>query len=84
MRMFKRTEWSGRPPEHAIDGAGRHLVARNVNAVARDGAVAWVGELAIMDDAAYGAYLGSQEAERKREQEIVDETVLGLIEEGSL
>ena len=91
MQNFKKATWSAKPPDaQAIDG-GRVIVARNVERVemaAEDGSgetyCIWQGESAIMSTEAYGAYLGALEAERKREQEIADETVLALIEEGSL
>ena len=84
MRAFQRTEWARRPAEVERDGAGHYLVSRNIEAVECEDGTAYVGELAIMDEAGYAAYLGAKEVAAKREQEITDEVILALIEEGSL
>ena len=84
MMLFRKTEWAHHPAEVGRDGAGHYLVSRNVSAVERDDGTVYIGELAIMTETQYAAYLGAQEVALKREQEIQDETVLALIEEGSL
>ena len=63
---------------------GNVRVNRNIAAEERDGQTVYTYETAIMTETQYAAYLGAQEVALKREQEIQDETVLALIEEGSL
>ena len=83
--LFTYAEFGGtKPPTAEKDENGTYTVTRNVREVARNGETVYVGEVALMREAAYAAYVGAQEAEVRREQEIVDETVLNLIEEGSL
>lgn len=82
---FRYAEWGTRKPEEVEKSeCGALLVSRNVRAVERDGSTVYVGELAIMTVEGYSAYVGAQAVAAKREQEIQDETVLKLIEEGSL
>lgn len=87
--LFKQTEWNSRPRAVERLKNGRVRVARNVEQAERveeggNTVVYWRGEAATMSEAAYAAYEGAMEAEKKREAEIVDETILALIEEGSL
>ena len=82
--MFKRTEAADRPRDVEPLKYGRVRVNRNVTTETREGATVYVYESAIMTEAAYAAYVGAREVAQKREQEIVDETILALIEEGSL
>lgn len=83
--LFVKSEWGGRRPEPVKKTpSGKLVVSRNVEAVERDGETVYVGECAIMSEQAYAAYSGAVEVAQRREQEIVDETVLNLIEEGSL
>ena len=81
--MFRKCEWDRRPPSVKIEG-GMYVVARKVETVERDGATVYCGEVAVMSAQAYAAYSGAVEVAQRREKEIVDETVLNLIEEGSL
>ena len=81
--MFRKCEWNARPPEVARSGS-EYVVARNVTETERDGATVYIGEIAYMDAASYAAYTGASAVAIKREQDIVDETVLNLINEGSL
>lgn len=82
--MFEHTEWDALPPNVRKIVGNRVIVARNVHTEERDGHTVWVGESAIMSESAYAAYLGAQAVAAKREQEIQDETILNLINEGSL
>ena len=87
--LFKYAEWNNRPRAVEKLGNGCVRVARNVEQSERaddNGNIVayWHGEVATMSEAAYAAYEGAMEAEKKREAEIVDETILALIEEGSL
>lgn len=81
--MFVKAEWNARPPA-AANNHGIVVVTRNVEEVERDGIAMYVGEVARMSESAYAAYVGAMEVAAKREQEIVDETILNLVEEGSL
>lgn len=81
--MFKRCEFNTMPAAVRREGA-TYIVTRNVTEVERDGEIAYVGEIAYMSESAYFAYAGATEVAARREQEIVDETILNLIEEGSL
>ena len=63
---------------------GNVRVNRNIATEERDGQTVYTYETTIMTETQYAAYLGAQEVALKREQEIQDETVLALIEEGSL
>lgn len=82
--VFRRSEWNERPPEVHQNRDGSVRVVRNVEVAERDGTTIYVGEYAIMSESAYAAYAGAREVVQKREQEIADETVLALIEEGSI
>ncbi len=82
--MFKRTEAADRPRDVEPLKYCRVRVNRNVTTETRDGATVYVYESAIMTEAAYAAYVGAKEVAQKREQEIADETILALIEEGSI
>lgn len=81
--MFKACEFNEMPQPVKAEN-GKYIVTRNVEAVERDGATVYIGEIAFMTESAYAAYIGAKEVAAKREQEIVDETILNLIEEGSL
>ena len=82
--MFRRSEWNEKPPEVHQNRDGSVRVVRNVESAERDGATIYVGECAVMSESAYAAYVGAREVAQRREQEIMDETILALIEEGSL
>ena len=82
--MFKRTESATRPRDVEPLKYGNVRVNRNVEETERDGATVFVYESAVMSEAAYAAYVGAKEVAQKREQEIADETILALIEEGSI
>lgn len=82
--MFKRTESVTRPREVEPLKYGNIRVNRNVEEVERDGTTVYIYESAVMTEAAYAAYVGAREVAQKREQEIADETILALIEEGSI
>ena len=81
--MFKKCEFNAFPPEVKEEN-GKYIVTRNIEKVEREGTTVYVGEIAFMTESAYAAYVGAKEVAAKREQEIVDETILNLIEEGSL
>lgn len=82
--QFIATDWDSKPAEARPIKGGKIIVTRNVVEVERDGVTYYTGESAIMTETAYAAYVGAKEVAAKREQEIVDETILNLIEEGSL
>ena len=79
---FQYCEWN-QPPKavEQIKGNGV-IVTRNVTSINRDGEVVYVGESAIMSETAYAAYLGAKEVAARRENEIIDETIENLINEG--
>ena len=81
---FQYCEWNQQPKSVEQIKGNRVIVTRNVTEVVRDGEKVYIGESAIMSETAYAAYVGAKEVAAKREQEIVDETILNLIEEGSL
>ena len=82
--MFKRAEANEMPRAVEPLKYGRVRVNRNVKMETRDGATVYVYESAVMSESAYAAYVGAKEVAQKREQEIADETILALIEEGSI
>lgn len=83
--MFKYTEWTAKPSAVKKITGSRYIVTRNVaEGTDPDGNAIWKGESAIMSEEAYAAYSAAESVAIKREQEIADETVLALIEEGSL
>lgn len=82
--QFIATDWDSKPAEARPIKGGKVIVTRNVVEAERDGVTYYAGESAIMTETAYAAYVGAKEVAAKREQEIVDETILNLIEEGSL
>ena len=82
--QFIHAEWNKMPPAAETINGGNIRITRNVAAVERDGATLYVGEIAIMSEAAYAAYVGAMEAEAKREAEVIDDYTLSLIEEGVL
>lgn len=85
MRGFRHTEWGGiRPLEAKTAANGTVIVARNVREEIRDGATVYVGEEAIMTPEAYSAYIGAQQAETRRENDVIDEYTMELIEKGIL
>ncbi len=84
MIEFKMAEWNERPPAVQPVKGGLVRVSRKVEPVERDGVTVWRGEFAVMSEAAYAAYMGAQEAEAKREAEVIDDYTLSLIEEGVL
>ena len=82
--MFKYVEWNEMPqPSKKIRG-GKVVVTRNVTQSERDGVVFYYGEMAIMSEASYAAYVGAKEVMARRENEIIDDYTLSLIEEGVL
>ncbi len=89
--VFRRGEWNRKPPaaEKLKDGLLR--VTRNVTETTVQGegegaapVTLWTGEVAIMTEAAYAAYVGAMEVEQRREAEVIDDYTLALIEEGVL
>ena len=82
--LFKYSEWNEMPPVIHQMKDGNVRIARNVTAIQRDGEMVYVGECAVMTAVEYAAYVGAREVAQKREQEIADETILALIEEGSI
>lgn len=82
--LFKYSEWNKMPPAIHQMKDGNVRITRNVAAIQRDGEMVYVGECAVMTAAGYAAYVGAKEVAQKREQEIADETILALIEEGSI
>lgn len=82
--LFKYTEYNERPPTVQRLKGGKVRVARNIQSFEREGETFYSCEMAIMSESAYTAYEGAREVALKREADIVDETILTLIEEGSL
>lgn len=80
--MFEYTEWDAMPPNMRKIVGNRVIVARNVHTEERDGRTVWVGESAIMSESAYAAYSGAAEAEKRRENAIIDEYTEQLIKGG--
>lgn len=80
--MFKRTEWNASPAAATMLKDGRYMVARKVEAIEREGVTVYAGELAIMTETQYAAYIGAKEVAERREAEIIDDYTLQLIEEG--
>lgn len=80
--MFEHTEWDALPPNVRKIVGNRVIVARNVHTEERDGRTVWVGESAIMSESAYAAYSGAAEAEKQRENAIIDEYTEQLIKGG--
>ena len=87
--IFQLAEWTERPPEAAKTKGGVR-VTRNVREETRtdvesgEAHTVYVGEYAVMSEAAYAAYAGAKEAEAKREADVIDDYTLALIEEGVL
>lgn len=87
MIIFRLAEWTERPPEAAETKSGVR-VTRNVREETRTDAesgeahTVYVGEFAVMSEAAYAAYAGAREAEVKREADVIDDYTLSLIEGG--
>lgn len=89
---WKIEEWNACPEPSKKLQNGSVLVTRNVEAVEItdevDGepraSTIWRGESCRMSEAAYSAYAAMQEIVLKHEEEIVDKTIIQLIEEGSL
>jgi hypothetical protein len=82
--MFRKCEANTRPPQVERLKFGNIRVNRNIAETTRDGQTVYEYETAVVPEAVYAAYAGAQEVALKREQEIADETILALIEEGSL
>lgn len=82
--LFKYSEWNEMPPIVRQIKDGNVRITRNITATQRDGETVYVGECAVMTAVEYAAYVGAKEVAQKREQEIADETILALIEEGSI
>ena len=67
------------------NGVRVNLDIRQVSVADGDGTVTkWRSRSCVMSAPEFAAYLGARSVAAKREQEIVDETVLNLINEGSL
>ena len=81
---FRTTVWNNKPPEVAVLKSGKVRVARSLVQFTNEDGTFWRGESAIMTADAYAAYEGARQVALKREQEIADETILALIEEGSI
>lgn len=82
--MFRHSEWNAMPPKVQRLRNGDLRVVRNVTTMERDGETVYVGEVAVMTELAYAAYIGAQEVEAKREAAVIDDYTLALIEEGVL
>ncbi len=82
--MFGRAEANEAPRAVEPLKYGWVRVNRNVTTETRDGAVVYVYETATMTESAYAAYAGAQEAEARREADVIDDYTLALIEEGVL
>lgn len=84
---FQRTEWNEKPPEVESLKGGQVRVSRNLVEETRtneDGSTStmWVGETAVMTEAAYYAYAAASQVETKREADVIDEYTMELIEGG--
>lgn len=82
--MFEYTEWGALPPNVRKIVGSRVIVSRNVRAEERDRRTVYVGESAVMSESAYAAYVGAKEVETRRENDVIDEYTLDLIEKGIL
>lgn len=82
--IFRTTVWNRKPPEVAALKNGRIRVTRNVVETSSEDGTFYQGESAVMTTAEYAAYQGASQVALRREQDIADETILALIEEGSI
>lgn len=80
--MFEMREANSMPQALEKLKYGNVRVNRNWSAFERDGVIMYHGESAVMSETQYAAYAGATEVSMKREQEIYDDTVAELIEEG--
>lgn len=85
--MFKKVIWNERPRAVTKLADGRYRVTRKVELVSdtdETGTVheSYYGEEAIMSEAAYAAYVGAMEVAERREQEIIDDYTMELINGG--
>lgn len=80
--MFTTCEWNNEPNAVEKLKNGSYRVNRNITTITRDNITLYRGETAIMTAESYAAYLGSQQAEQKREDAIIDDYTQELIEEG--
>jgi len=79
---FVATEWNAAPESVKRLRDGRFIVARNVVSVETEDGTVYRGESAVMTPEAYYSYAGANEAEIRRENVIIDEYTMELIEEG--
>lgn len=87
--QYKRTESRVQPDSTQEIPGGRYLIRRNIEKESRtdeNGAAfdLWVYDEAVASGAEYAAWLAVNQAELRREAEIVDDYTLQLIEEGVL
>ena len=85
MAEFIKTQWNSPPPAVEQLKGGKYRINRNVVAnTLEDGTVVYDGESAVVTEAGFMAYQGAVQVKTKREQEIYDDTIEELIEEGVL
>lgn len=89
MNGFKVIVWDSEPAEfeNLKDGKCRvNVSVEKVTHTAEDGreVVQYKSLSKVMAGAEVAAYLGAKSVAARRENEIIDETILNLIEEGSL
>lgn len=85
MPQFKMTQWNSQPAEFEETGSGKFRINRNVRKVeTEDGSSVYEGESAVVTEPGLMAYQGAVQVKTKREQEIYDDTIEELIEEGVL
>lgn len=87
--QYKRAESRVCPAEIEQTTGGRYFVRKNITKESRtdqEGAAfdLWVYDEAVVSEIEYAAFAAVEVAEMKRENEIVDEYTLQLIEEGVL
>lgn len=88
--QFRFAEWDRKPPAAEVLKDGSIRITRNVDEferISEDGGaptIVYRGEVAIMSEAAYAAYIGAMEVEAKRESDVIDDYTLALIDEGVL
>lgn len=83
--LFVKSESRQAPQAVEKISGGRYLVRRNIETATReDGSAYYTYDEAVATEAEYAAYAAVESAELKRENEIVDEYTLQLIEEGVL
>lgn len=87
--LYRKTESRVQPESTQQISGDRYLIRRNIKQESRKDTTGaafdlWVYDEAVATVAEYAAYLAVQNAEQRREAEIVDDYTLQLIEEGVL